>query len=241
MARSFCHYHPETIAIEKCTRCQKPLCERCQLIVKGSIFCAECSRLTIAGITLTPRRSPAFAALLTLLFPGAGQVYNGEIGKGFIVLGTFWLIIPWGYGIYDAYATARKINVHQVATRLSMPGFLSFVVLVLGVYIVLAGGAARYRQRIRPERRIQQALSQLAESLESYRWGHSSYPQSYAQFISAASTPWDVMICDTVLHGYRIECQFSIDGYKIAATPKAGIKSIGPAYLLQTGGVISTP
>ena len=45
---------------------------------------------------MTPRRSPWLAALLSLLLPGLGQLYNGERGKGVatlcISLGT-WTIL----------------------------------------------------------------------------------------------------------------------------------------------------
>ncbi len=65
------------------------------------------------------------AAVLSALFPGLGQFYNREIGKGivFILIGiillytmTFFVgivLFPifWIYNIYDAYDTAKKVNV----------------------------------------------------------------------------------------------------------------------------------
>jgi len=64
------------------------------------------------------------ATILSFFFPGLGQLYNGEIGKGFvliigavlgiflmaIVVGFFWFFLLWVYGMYDAYNTAREIN-----------------------------------------------------------------------------------------------------------------------------------
>jgi len=236
----FCHYHPETIAIERCFRCRKPICKKCQQIIKGNIFCLECSRLTIAGITLTPQRSPWFAALLTLLFPGAGQVYNGEVLKGFIVLLTFWLIIPWFYGVYDAYRVAVRINFHAVATRPSMTRFLSFIVLVFLLFISSVGLVRHYRNMNAPQKRIQDSLAHLGESLETYAWVHNSYPESYAQFYKFPSAPLEVLMCQTVWDHYRIDCEFSAQGYAITATPTQPLHAGGPSYTLQTGGVIST-
>lgn len=55
--------------------------------------------------------SPKAAALLSLFLPGAGQVYNGQFLKGFLILATCWLIVPWGFGIIDAYRTAQRESV----------------------------------------------------------------------------------------------------------------------------------
>jgi TM2 domain-containing membrane protein YozV len=77
------------------------------------------------------RKNEGLAAVLSFLFVGLGQIYNGEIGKGiaFITLGVvivlmlfpiligipFYLIL-WAYNIYDAYDTAKGINAGQVRT-----------------------------------------------------------------------------------------------------------------------------
>lgn len=71
-----------------------------------------------------PLKSPGLAAVLSLIIPGLGQIYNGEIGKGLamvivsiIMWVLVWLLIPflviivlWVYGIYDAYKKAERIN-----------------------------------------------------------------------------------------------------------------------------------
>lgn len=55
-------------------------------------------------------KNPTVALLLSIIFPGGGQFYNGHIGKGLLVLFTFWLIIPWIWSIFDAYHCAHRIN-----------------------------------------------------------------------------------------------------------------------------------
>ena len=75
------------------------------------------------------RKNEGMAAIVSFLFPGLGQIYNGQIGKGimFVILGVvcvalllFWLVslypILWVYNIYDAYNTAKKINAGQIKT-----------------------------------------------------------------------------------------------------------------------------
>lgn len=70
------------------------------------------------------RKNEGVAAVLSFLFTGLGQIYNGQIGKGliFVLIGImlfitiFFLIglvlypIFWIYNIYDAYDTVKKIN-----------------------------------------------------------------------------------------------------------------------------------
>ena len=71
-------------------------------------------------------KNPVFAAGLSLLFPGLGQVCNGETVKGLLVLfgvlaGLLVMLIPgvavWLFGIYDAWATSRRMNVGTVPFR----------------------------------------------------------------------------------------------------------------------------
>ena len=62
---------------------------------------------TMADTPVMGEKNPAFAAVLSLLFPGLGQVCNGETVKGLLVL----------FGIYDAWATSRRMNVGTVPFR----------------------------------------------------------------------------------------------------------------------------
>lgn len=69
-------------------------------------------------------KNPGLAAVLSFLFTGLGQIYNGQIGKGllyiglmvlnvllmFVIIGLFTTPLFWGWGIYDAYKTAEKLN-----------------------------------------------------------------------------------------------------------------------------------
>lgn len=67
-------------------------------------------------------KNALLAGLASFLFAGLGQVYNGQFGKGVLILsaallGSF-LIIPgiliWLYGVYDAYRTAKKMNAGEM-------------------------------------------------------------------------------------------------------------------------------
>ena len=74
------------------------------------------------------KKIPGIAAVLSALFVGLGQIYNGEIAKGlifmvayfisillsFIFIGIITTPILWIFGIYDAYNTAKKINAGEI-------------------------------------------------------------------------------------------------------------------------------
>lgn len=73
-------------------------------------------------------KNPTLAAILSLLIPGVGQIYNGEVGKGIliivvqivnvmlmaIIIGFFTSLAVLVWAIYDAYKTAERINLQYV-------------------------------------------------------------------------------------------------------------------------------
>jgi TM2 domain-containing membrane protein YozV len=61
-------------------------------------------------------RDPWLAAALALVFPGAGQIYNGHWIKALLVLVTSPFVLPWLIGIVDAYLSANRAN-EQIADR----------------------------------------------------------------------------------------------------------------------------
>ena len=56
------------------------------------------------------KKNAGIATALSLIIPGVGQMYIGKIGTGILILIFCWLIIPWLYGIYDAYKSANDYN-----------------------------------------------------------------------------------------------------------------------------------
>ncbi|GEM_PF-2220843 len=64
-----------------------------------------------AGFVPGYYKNPGLAVFLSFIFPGGGQFYNGHVGKGFLVLFTFWAFgISWVWSLFDAYASAQRIN-----------------------------------------------------------------------------------------------------------------------------------
>lgn len=73
---------------------------------------------------MQPQKNPGIAAVLSFIHAGLGQIYNGQITKGlvlvfvqlmnyllmFVLIGFVTAPILWIYSIYDAYRTAERMN-----------------------------------------------------------------------------------------------------------------------------------
>lgn len=69
-------------------------------------------------------KHPGIAAVLCFFWTGLGQIYNGQILKGilliilqginsllmFVLIGFITYPIVWIWGMYDAYKTAERMN-----------------------------------------------------------------------------------------------------------------------------------
>lgn len=101
-------------------------CANCgaEIDVKA-MTCPECGVLQQdQKVNVAPVKNEGIAAVLSFLFCGLGQIYNGQIGKGivliviqminimlmFVIIGLLTYPIVWVFGIWDAYTTAKKIN-----------------------------------------------------------------------------------------------------------------------------------
>lgn len=94
------------------------------MIKKEAEICPKCGVRVKEAPSTTEKKSSGIAAVASFIFPGLGQIYNGQIGKGimfvlvgfifillmFVVIGIPLFLILWVYSTYDAYNTAEKIN-----------------------------------------------------------------------------------------------------------------------------------
>ena len=69
-------------------------------------------------------KNPGIAAVLSFFWTGVGQIYNGQIMKGlilivvqminaalmFVLIGFITFPLVWIWGLYDAYKEADKMN-----------------------------------------------------------------------------------------------------------------------------------
>ena len=109
-------------------------------------FCSNCGARIDAKAEICPKcgvrvaganeiKSPFLALILSFLFPGLGQFYNGYSKKGILLIiaaivslvlyilliGLILYLIVWIYGLYDAYKSAESIN-----NGINVPDEISF-------------------------------------------------------------------------------------------------------------------
>ncbi|MBV9216791.1 MAG: B-box zinc finger protein [Acidobacteria bacterium] len=94
-----CAYHSYQAATVSCNSCGRPLCPACDHRIKGFPYCQDC---IVMGVDLLRqqsrsnnapyvknRTSPIVATLLSMICPGLGAAYNGQIVKALVYFGVF--------------------------------------------------------------------------------------------------------------------------------------------------------
>ena len=125
-----------------CPTCGKPL------QFENAEICPSCGvRISTQSVQIKGEKSSGTAALLSFFFTGLGQVYNGDFKRGVLFLigtyvGLLFFIIPgvivWGYQIYDAYSTAKKMSAGEIPIKeANTTEMILYVVLVFVAIIIL--------------------------------------------------------------------------------------------------------
>lgn len=238
---NYCYQHQKTIAIEKCTRCRRDLCERCQVLIKQNVFCPQCARLPLPEMRVRKHRHPELAAFLSLVLPGLGQIYNGQIAKGLAFFLTFWLVIPWLYSAYDAYETADRINQRAVLTVpvTDRPWGWFFLLAFLGAGGMVMAGAYRFLLvDMHKDPQVQTArenLQVLSAAAEEFAGNHGRYPETVSDLYYADAAYLDEIFCGLTVSGYTYDCRFERGGYAVEAVPRGAGQ---PKLKIITGGIL---
>ncbi len=243
----FCHIHSKRLAVDKCSQCGTPLCADCATTFRGNVLCGACSPEGKKVLKRKPSyyRNPIFAALLSII-PGFGQFYTGQLFKGVIVLSTFWLIIPWLYGIYDAYATACRINNRDVVQVDPFPELITtlcVMVIIVSAFFVIGPDTWKItvKQQIFPmimnatEWRAQKALRDIAVGMESYHKTYGYYPDDISRLYFEEPPYLERLYCDATFYNYTFSCTSDGASYMVRAVPSDKEKSV---FELRTGGQV---
>ena len=123
----------EDTALNKCPNCGTELkylgkfCPNCGANLESISSAPQTNAETMVTpnqTVATTKKNPFVAAFLSIIFPGIGQLYIGQNNKGgyFIVLaavsivlmvlfiGFIFYVLFWLWSIFDAYASAEKLN-----------------------------------------------------------------------------------------------------------------------------------
>jgi len=116
-----------------CAGCgaKNPAIQPTSMVATAGTGVAPAQQIPAQQIIVVSEKSPGLAAVLSFFWAGLGQIYNGEISKGIllivafaiscgliaVVIGFFTTPILWIYGMIDAYKTAEKFNATLRAGR----------------------------------------------------------------------------------------------------------------------------
>lgn len=140
-------------------------------------------------ITSPPQKDPGIAAVASLIIPGAGQIYNGQILKGIItgvvtivsaitVVGLVVAIPLWIYLVYDGYKTAQNLNKQaerEHASRIGVDIDYETIIAALKWSMENESGAGITKDALREVRKkdvsdlSKRQVERIIYSLENYK------------------------------------------------------------------------
>ncbi|WOF15772.1 zinc ribbon domain-containing protein [Methanoplanus sp. FWC-SCC4] len=122
-------------------------------------YCPYCGESVNAGeqncrschaeipLNISQLKVPLVSVFLSALFPGFGQVYNGDsLFKGLLIFfgcvaGSFFFLIPglviWIYGMYDAYSVSEKMNKREIAYKETKNRDLVLMILIPLIFMLI--------------------------------------------------------------------------------------------------------
>lgn len=99
--------------------------QQVQVVIQNHIAASPYGAQPYAMAPYVKRKDAGVATLLSFFLPGAGQLYNGQVGKGlgfllvslfvnfplmFVGIGFLTGLVTWIWGMIDAHSSAERIN-----------------------------------------------------------------------------------------------------------------------------------
>lgn len=240
-----CSVHVEKEAVGTCVECGLAFCEECKVVISNKNYCKKCVETVVKKTKLTDR-NPVIAALLSFIIAGAGQIYNGQIGKGVLIFLTAWLVIPWIYGIFDAYNTAKRINSGEIVTEapsgcLIALLFAMVVPVAIAIIALLAAIAIPNLLRARlnaNEANASASVKTIATALETYAATNNGiYPPNESVLTNSQPPYLSKSYNGNTIAGYRYTLKLSSNGYKIITEPSSCGTTGNEIFIMETGGI----
>lgn len=240
-----CSVHLEREAVGTCVECGLAFCEECKVVISNKNYCKKCVETVVKKGRLTDR-NPVIAALLSFIIGGARQIYNGQIGKGILIFLTAWLVIPWIYGIFDAYNTAQKINRGEIVTEapsgcLIAVAIVFVVTWVIAIIALLAAIAIPNLLRARlhaNEAGAKAKVMTISTALESYSAvNKGNYPLDEKALTNAQPPYLTESYHNKTIQGYNYSLKLNSKGYTIIARPSSCGTTGVKIFKVETGGI----
>lgn len=243
-----CENHAEKEAVGICNLCSKNICSDCSVNLKGELYCKSCLAEKTGGGKKKQEHSPALAAILSFIIAGLGQIYNGQVWKGVFIFITSLFVIPWIFGIFDAYFVAKKIARGEIELKKKTGCLLAMIICIFVSWIMIAiialiGAIAipvfLKTGMLANEKAIVATLNSISSAFESYaQQNNNIYPLSEESLIESRPQYLSVTYDNKVLYGYKLTEDLRTSGYTIVAEPTVCLPE-GKIYIMETGGKLS--
>ncbi|MBU2101982.1 MAG: hypothetical protein KKF80_01150 [Candidatus Omnitrophica bacterium] len=189
------------------------------------------------------------ATVLSFIIGGLGQIYNGQIAKGIVLLLTSWLVIPWVIGIFDAYHVASKIRSGEIvahkrfgcliAVVIATCAFWTFVIIV-AIVSAIAIPIFMQRKIVARERSLRAALQTTGTIFESYAAQHNGRYPATLEELQSTGKPWLLIPEERKNHNdYLIATELTVNHYRILAEPKICGVTGNKIFVLETNGIMT--
>ena len=120
------HANREVEAIGACTSCGRGICDACAVTIQGRMLCRCCvetvpidSSRKHAEERNLKLKDPASAAAMSMLHGGLGQIWNGEIAKGLLLIAAKVAVLIVAIGLFVNgdwyYAGFNNVSFHKRA------------------------------------------------------------------------------------------------------------------------------
>jgi hypothetical protein len=154
-----CTNHSELDAVDICTNCGQPVCNKCIVTLGDKNYCRPCLEKKVASIPEKMETKSKFIAFVLSLLPGCGYLYLGLMKRGLqamvIFFGTIFfsvmiqmdeltaLVLPviFFYTVFDTQQFVKKINYgcHVEDRELFDWGIWENKRSIIGVGLILMG------------------------------------------------------------------------------------------------------
>ncbi len=131
------------------------------------------------------------AIILSIIFPGLGQIYLGENTRGFIMLimgvtPLYPVALVWS--IIDVIRLNKLGLTSQFDKKEAIWAILLFFVIIPACFVILIFGSIslwnRYQTKYSLEKATRQEGRKIVESLQSYHTSFGHYPSALSELIN---------------------------------------------------------
>jgi hypothetical protein len=164
------------------------------------------------------------AVILSIIFPGLGQIYYGKILKGIVMLllamtPLYLLILVWS--VWDAYKLSKKETVSPAFRKEALRSLVIFLIAIpLAATLIFLSGYWLINPYVK-KNKTKKEIKEIATAVEQYYLVNKTYPENLNTLIlnRPLRKEW---VYDAWHHMYIYSVSHNQEGFLIASSGKDG-------------------